>query len=155
MKATLIERFNRSLLSRLWKYLTYRGGSRYIDVLNDIVSAYNNRVHRSTGLAPAKVKATDAFKIWQRLHGDLNDVKPPKIKVGDFVCLSKLRKQFQKVTDNSGRLKNLLWFVFLQQLQPLLNYKTWQGRIFKVRLMNLSCKEWPMNTMECITLTNS
>ena len=105
MKATLIERFSRSLLSWLWKYLTYRGGSRYIDVLNDIVSAYNNRVHRSTGLAPAKVKATNAFKIWQRLHGDLNDVKPPKIKVGDFVCLSKLRKQFQKVTDNSGRLK--------------------------------------------------
>ena len=28
MKATLIERFNRSLLSRLWKYLTYSGGSR-------------------------------------------------------------------------------------------------------------------------------
>ena len=96
MKATLIERFNRSLLSRLWKYLTYSGGSRYIDVLNDIVSAYNNRVHRSIGMAPAKVKATDAFKIWQRLHGELNDVKPPKIKVGDFVRLSKLRKQFQK-----------------------------------------------------------
>lgn len=33
IKAGIVERFNRTLKSKLWRYMTYTGGNRYIDVL--------------------------------------------------------------------------------------------------------------------------
>ena len=41
-KASIVERFNRTLKTRMWRYFTKHQTWRYIDVLQDLVQSYNN-----------------------------------------------------------------------------------------------------------------
>lgn len=50
VKAAVVERFNRTLKTRMWRYLHFKNTLRYINVLKDIVSAYNNSYHRTINL---------------------------------------------------------------------------------------------------------
>ena len=58
-KASIVERFNRTLKTRMWRYFTKKQSVRYIDVLQDFVRSYNNRFHRAIGMAPSEVNATN------------------------------------------------------------------------------------------------
>jgi len=42
IKCTVVELFNRTLKSRMFRYFTYKSTSRYLDVLQQLVSAFNN-----------------------------------------------------------------------------------------------------------------
>jgi len=42
IKCAVVERFNRNLKSRIFKYFTYKSTSRYLDVVQQLVSAYND-----------------------------------------------------------------------------------------------------------------
>ena len=46
-KAGVVERVNRTLKSKLYRYFTAFNSLRYIDVLQDLVDSYNNTYHRS------------------------------------------------------------------------------------------------------------
>ena len=46
-KAPIAERFNRTLKDLIFKYFDAVQSERYIDVLDDLVSSYNNRGHRT------------------------------------------------------------------------------------------------------------
>ena len=48
-KAAVVERFNRTLKSRIWTYFTAHQTRRYLDILPKILEAYNNTYHRSIG----------------------------------------------------------------------------------------------------------
>ena len=41
-KASIVERFNRTLKTKMWKYFTHRETLTYVDVLPDIVASYNH-----------------------------------------------------------------------------------------------------------------
>ena len=41
-KAAVVERFNRTIKTRIWTYLSDRGTVRWVDVIQDLVDAYNN-----------------------------------------------------------------------------------------------------------------
>lgn len=43
IKCSLVERFNSTLKTRMYKYFTYKNTHRYIDILDDLLSAYNKR----------------------------------------------------------------------------------------------------------------
>ena len=68
IKASIVERFNRSLRGKIHRLLTSRSGRRYIDALPAFVDAYNRTVHSSTGLAPADVGWHNADDVWFRLY---------------------------------------------------------------------------------------
>ena len=55
-KASVVERFQRTLKERMWRYFTHRQTQRYVDVLQDLVRAYNARKHRTIGMAPKDVR---------------------------------------------------------------------------------------------------
>ena len=69
-KAALVERFNRTLKGRLWRYFTANDTRRYVNVLDDVVDSYNRSVHRAIGMAPADVTRQSEAKVWQRLYYD-------------------------------------------------------------------------------------
>ena len=50
LKASLIERFNRTFKNKMYKYFTAKNTLSYIDVLPQLVSSYNNTYHRSIKL---------------------------------------------------------------------------------------------------------
>ena len=49
LKASVVERFNRTLKTCMWKYFTAKNTRVYIDILQGIVHEYNNSYHRSIG----------------------------------------------------------------------------------------------------------
>ena len=85
----------------MYKYFTYTGSHRWIEVLPRLLTSYNNSVHRSIGVAPSNVNNVNEQEIWQR-----QQQRPPQkvtqkdkhtvFRVGDHVRLSHARKVFDK-----------------------------------------------------------
>ena len=98
LKAAVVERFNRTLKSKLYKYFTYQKSNQYVKVLPLIVLSYNNTTHSAHGTAPNDVTKRNQKKIWKILYEKYLKTKPgiPKFQVGNNVRISKTRKQFQK-----------------------------------------------------------
>ena len=68
LKAAVVEWLNRTNKSRIWTYLSERGTVRWINVIQDLVDAYNHSRHRSIGMAPANVQIKDESHLWVRLR---------------------------------------------------------------------------------------
>lgn len=96
-KASVVERVNRTLKTRMWKYFTWKNTYRYIDVLSELVNSYNNRFHRSIGRKPSSVNAANEDEVREKLYGP-HTIKQtlPKFSVGDHVRISKYKKVFDK-----------------------------------------------------------
>ena len=67
LKASVVERFNRTLKTRMWKYFTSKNTRVYIDILQDIVQGYNNSYHRSIGQAPTSVSLLNVGQVRRKL----------------------------------------------------------------------------------------
>lgn len=101
VKAAVIERFNRTLKSKMFKFFTYSNTNRYIDELQNFVSAYNNSKHRTIKMAPVQVNHDNILSVYKNIYGDHPNVTKPcpgKIlyKVGDYVRISKYKNIFEK-----------------------------------------------------------
>ena len=94
-KCAVIERFNRTLRAKLWKYLTATGGSHYLTALPSLVSAYNKSWHRSIKKRPVDVTKANEGVVWNTLYGQV-PMHPFKFDLHDRVRLSKLKKTFEK-----------------------------------------------------------
>lgn len=99
LKASVIERFNRSLKTKMWRFLTAVNSKRYVDILQDLVRGYNHSYHRSIKMRPVDVAEDNEDLVFITLYA-----QPPnngkkirfKYKVGDTVRISKLRGVFSK-----------------------------------------------------------
>ena len=103
MKASIVERYNRTLKGRMYKYFTAENTNRYIDALPSLVKGYNHSFHRSIKMKPINVDLHDQVAIRQNLYGTHKKLKkrhsaPKKYKymIGDLVRISKARRVFRK-----------------------------------------------------------
>ena len=71
-KAAIVKRLNRTIKTKIWTYLSDRGIVRWIDIILDLVGAYNYSRHRSIDMAPADAQTKDKNPLLVRLfgHGD-------------------------------------------------------------------------------------
>ena len=60
-KSVDAERFIRTLKSKTYKHMTAVSKNVYFDVLDDIVSEYNNTYHNTIKMKPVDVKNDDSF----------------------------------------------------------------------------------------------
>ena len=97
-KCALVERWNRTLKSKIWKYFTSRNTYKWLDVLPDIVDAYNQSKHRVIKMKPIDVTKENAQLVWERLYGndDRHKNTLKDVKRGDVVRISKVKGQFEK-----------------------------------------------------------
>jgi hypothetical protein len=95
-KASIVERFNRTLKTKMWKYFTHRETLTYVDVLPDMVASYNHTVHRTIGIPPAEVTWANQTTVSKRLYGRKGPNKSCKFSPGDRVRLSKTKRTFKK-----------------------------------------------------------
>ena len=95
VKAALVERFNRTLKNRMYKYFTANNTKKWINVLPKLVNNYNNTVHRSIKKKPINVKKRDQIEI-QRILYPPAPVKSVQLDINDFVRISKAKKTFRK-----------------------------------------------------------
>ena len=111
IKAALIERFNRTLKSKMYKYFTHKSTLRYVDILQDLVDSYNNTVHSVIRMTPNSVKTNHERKFHALLQsrqsrqggaaakGVPSAAAPSrsyKYNVGDTVRIKQSRQVFKK-----------------------------------------------------------
>ena len=58
LKALIVERFNRTLKTEMWKKFTLNGNNKWIDILDDLMKKYNKRIHRTIKMRPIDVNKT-------------------------------------------------------------------------------------------------
>ena len=92
-KASIVERFQRTLKARMWKYFTYHQTRKYIDVLQNFVDGYNTTYHRSIKRSPISVNETNEIEVTQALYGN-KQAKQPKLNIGDLVRINKTKRTF-------------------------------------------------------------
>ena len=101
-KAVVIERFNRTLKNKMYKYFTAKNTYKYVDVLPVLINEYNNHKHSTIKMTPSAASMKRNEKIVHSnsfiqpddaKHFTLNH----KFMVGDRVRISKYkRKVFDK-----------------------------------------------------------
>ena len=70
-KASVIERFNRTLKQRMYRYFTVKNTLKYVTVLKDLVLGYNRSYHRSIKMAPEQVTVQNELQVWKNLYARL------------------------------------------------------------------------------------
>ena len=68
-KAVIVERFNRTLKTAMWKYFYSKGTYKWIDVLNYLVYNYNNTKHSTILIEPNDVNKSNENQVWNTLYG--------------------------------------------------------------------------------------
>ena len=101
-KSAVVERFNRTIKSKIFKYFTFTGKNRYIRILPDILKTYNNTIHRTTKLKPIDVTIDNQDEVFKNSYGaDEREVifgtsEKKSLKKGDQVRLRYVLKPFDK-----------------------------------------------------------
>ena len=62
-KASTIERFNRTLKDRLYRYFTAKNTLSYKEALPLVVEGYNASLHKSIGMAPEEVTIENSAEV--------------------------------------------------------------------------------------------
>ena len=96
-KACIVERVIRKLKEKLYRYLTHFNTNKYIDVIDKIVSSYNNTYHRTIKMAPNDVNKSNENTLWENMYL-FTKTTPLRytFKKGDSVRLSSIRSLFSK-----------------------------------------------------------
>ena len=96
-KAAVVERFNRTLKTAMWKYFYSKGTYKWIDILNQMLYNYNNSKDSTVSMKPKDVNKKDDDQVWTTLYGHVNaESLLPKFKIGDMVRVSKYKSAFTK-----------------------------------------------------------
>jgi hypothetical protein len=99
-KSAIVERFNRTLKTSLWRYFTEAKTKNWVKVLPIFMRNYNMRKHRTINMTPMKAHNLDdanIFKLYEYQYGDVKpNLKPNKFKVGDYVRISRMKEIFEK-----------------------------------------------------------
>lgn len=103
LKASMIERFNRTLMTRLTKIFTYRNKTSYYDILQNVIDSYNSCTHRIIKHAPKHVNKYNQMDCWFNTYQSHLNLQKRKsnLKVGDFVRIKMVKQTFTKGYEKS------------------------------------------------------
>lgn len=96
LKASIVERFNRTLKGMMWKEFSYNGNYQWINVYKDLIKQYNRRPHRTIHTAPVQVNSTNEKALLKSAYNHIKSFKKPNLRVGTYVRISKHKHQFEK-----------------------------------------------------------
>ena len=96
LKASIVERFNRTLKSKMWKKFSLQGNYKWLDILSNLVSEYNDTKHGTIGMKPKYVNACNEIDVLKKFNVERWNKMRPKFKLGDKVRISKSKHIFEK-----------------------------------------------------------
>ena len=96
MKASIVERFNRTLKGMMWKEFSFNGSYNWLDIYKDLINTYNKKIHRTIKMPPIQVNYKNEKKLLNTVYNRLKLFKLSKFNVGDHVRISKYKHVFEK-----------------------------------------------------------
>ncbi|GFT22898.1 putative uncharacterized transposon-derived protein F54H12.3 [Trichonephila clavipes] len=132
-KASIVERFNRTLKTKMWKYFTEFNTKNYIDVIDKLIHSYNHSYHRSIKMEPVSVSRHNRKQVLKNLYGGLRNEKPkaPRFKIGDVVRINKQKLHFEKGYEQNWRRELFIVFEIVQRIPIVYRLKDLQGEEIK------------------------
>ena len=117
-KCSVVERWNKTIKSWIWKYFTANSTHNWVDILEPLIEKYNNSRHRSIGnMTPIEaLRPKNHDRVFRNLYeakmSKLGEQKP-KFKEGEWVRLAVKKDHFEKSyvinwTDRVYRVKQVL-----------------------------------------------
>jgi hypothetical protein len=118
VKASVVERFNRTLKEKMFRYFTFNKelnkgktftgnnfhNKRYLEILPKMIKSYNNSYHRSIKMKPIEVNINNQDEVFENLFkyniNSAQDIYKKiiklKFKKGDYVRIIKEKSIFEK-----------------------------------------------------------
>lgn len=97
MKAAIVERFNRTLKSNMWKEFSYQGTYKWLKLLPELVNKYNKTRHHTTNMKPSDINIKNEKHLLNTVYSHIKMATTKnKFKVNDKVRISKYRELFSK-----------------------------------------------------------
>ncbi|CAB3983942.1 integrase core domain-containing [Paramuricea clavata] len=94
-KTAIVERFNRTLKTMMWKYFYSKGTYNWVDAIDELTNNYNHTKHSSILMRPADVSKSNKDHVWITLYGyGLGEFPLPKLRVDDTVRITKYKNIF-------------------------------------------------------------
>lgn len=157
IKAACVERFNRTLKTRLFRYLTHHHTNRWVDVLDSFVESYNNSFHRTIGMAPNEVTLDNSQQVAERMY-PAKTVPRWKFELGDKVRIVKYKNIFAK-----GYVQNWTDELFIVSIRYESNPATYglkdlmgediKGRFYEQELQKVDKKDDDVYVIEKVLKT--
>ena len=108
-KVAMSERLIKQLKRKLLQYMNEKNTHEWVEVLPDVLQAYNNSYHRIIKMTPSQAKTANQYTVWSNQYfsqpkQDHDPTRPKKqnafkFNVGDRVKLSTLKKPFDREYD--------------------------------------------------------
>ncbi|XP_015793694.1 uncharacterized protein LOC107370222 [Tetranychus urticae] len=116
IKCAIVERFNRTLKSKMFKFFTAKGTRKFTDVLQALMSGYNKSYHRTIKMSPNSVNENNSDNVFRNMYG-----------VDSLRALVRKNKPSQKLKDGQEvRMK--------YKLKPFDKafYPNWTDQVYKI-----------------------
>ena len=111
----MIERFNRTINEKMFKYFSANNTRTYVDVLDLLVNQYNNTINSSIKLTP-----NEASRKETKIKFGCKTLTP-KFSIGDNVRITKKKNLFDK--GNTQRWTEEVFKISKNQLTIPVTYK--------------------------------
>ena len=127
--APYAERFNRTFQNIIYKYMTEYNTKKFVPKIQDLLSSYNNRIHRSIKMTPNQAELPQNQKIlYIRAVKRFNHVeekhlnRTPKFKIGDYVRKKNLKNRMTRGY-KEGWSTNIYKITAINHRMPIPMYK--------------------------------
>lgn len=115
LKASIVERLNRTLKSKMWPRFNLQGNYKWLAILKEVVDKYNKTKHSTIKMKPIDVTSKNESFLLNSVYNRIKQFQFGKFKKGDYVRISKEKGFFYK-----GYLPN------------------WSTEIFKIIKVNMT-----------------
>ena len=97
-KSCVIERFNRTIKEKMFKYFSANNTIKFVDVLDLLVDQYNNTIHSSIRMTQKEAnRKENENKVWRNLYPEFGGkTLTPQFSIDDHVRIIKKKKTFDK-----------------------------------------------------------
>lgn len=100
MKASIVERLNRTILNKLWKQFNLQGSHKWLHLIQPIMKTYNSTFHRTIKMRPIDVCPKNEQYLLQTVYKRNQTLmvckQKSKFHINDYVRISKYKTLFEK-----------------------------------------------------------
>lgn len=130
-KAAMAERLIRTIGSWLWQDMTAQQTRKWTALLPDVMKRYNNSEHKALDMTPAQASSLNAAgqqRLWTHQYGEVLPNLAPKLEVGDWVRISRLRATFEKSIADAPWSREVFRVAAVSRGHPpMYELKDWAG----------------------------
>lgn len=128
LKASIVERFNRTFLRKLWQQFSLQGSHIWFTCIDKIIHNYNKSIHRTIKMRPIDVNKENQFNLLRTvyqanstLYACSNKKSKLKFKLTTFALVN-LKQYSKKVIHPTGRRRFFRLQKFYQHIQLHTNW---------------------------------